>query len=360
MIYYYGGAFDPFTTAHYQIIKHLMRNKNDKDLVVVGVTDNAEKEYKTSQYDRMQIVNKSLDDKWFTQGLSVIPQNERTWRYLQTHFRDGTDITVVVGEDEFAELAAGKWIHSKELIQKYQFNVFTRSKIANTGVLKNTKYKHIKYQVFSLSNAKYEDVSSTSVRDIFYRNPATKYSTVKHYIGISEFKYIKENELYWQNSENYAHEEAEFLKKYADEKARNGWGEPSVTTTTIAYNGDKVLLVRRLKPPYKNYWCLCGGFFEKSDKDLMNGAAREMLEETSMDIEPSKFHQVKTYGHNFDPRMKIVDVAFSVRVPHSEMKKAKANDDAAALHWFDINELPPLAFHHATIITDWKEQQNIE
>jgi len=360
MIYYYGGAFDPFTNAHRQIVKCLMNRKGEDDIVVIGVTENDEKEFKVSQHNRMSLVRRSLDEEWFKNGLSVMPQNERTWRHLQTNFPRDAEITLVMGEDEFQALVEGKWVHSDKLIRDYQFKVFSRPKTGVPSILKNPNYAHIKYQVHEFTDAKYEGISSTNVRDIFYRNPATTYKEVQNYITIGAFKCIKDRGLYWQNGEEYAKEEAEFLKEYAKKKVENNWGEPSVTTDTIAYNGDKILLIRRLKPPYKNYWALPGGFFEKTDEDLDAGAARELLEETSMRLDARKFHQVKTYGHNFDPRMKIVDVAFSVRVPHSEMKRAKADDDAAALHWFNLDDLPNLAFHHARIIADWQAQRNEE
>lgn len=158
----------------------------------------------------------------------------------------------------------------------------------------------------------------------------------------------------------YNEKEKEFLKEYAVKKEKNHWGEPSVTTDTVAYNGDKILLIRRGNYPYKNFWCCCGGFMDLTDVDLNFTAARELKEETSLDLDPNKFKQIKTYGHNFDPRMRIVDVAFEVRVPKKEMNKIKENDDAAEVRWFNINDLPKLGFHHEQIIKDWLNKRNNE
>lgn len=133
-----------------------------------------------------------------------------------------------------------------------------------------------------------------------------------------------------------------------------------MTTDVVAYNGDQILLIRRAKWPYKNYWALPGGFFEKTDADLDAGAAREFREETTLDYEPSKFEQLKTYGHNFDPRMKICDVAFSVRIHAKDMDKAVGSDDAAEAKWFKFSELPALAFHHAQIIRDFLHKKDTE
>ena len=201
-----------------------------------------------------------------------------------------------------------------------------------------------------------DGISSTAVREILFKNPECHYSDVRDYITHVVFRYIKDNELYFQNGNDYNEKEKEFLKEYAVKKEKNHWGEPSVTTDTVAYNGDKILLIRRGNYPYKNFWCLPGGFFEKSDEDLNFGAQRELKEETGIDIDPKYFRQIKTYGHNFDPRMKIVDVAFSVRVNKKDMDKVKGLDDACDARWFQIDELPKLGFHHEQIINDFLKE----
>lgn len=139
--------------------------------------------------------------------------------------------------------------------------------------------------------------------------------------------------------------------------AERAYGEPSVTTDIIAYTEDydSILLIRRKKDPYKNYWALPGGFFEPTDEDLCYGAARELREETTLALNAKNFKQVKAYGHNFDPRMKVVDVAFSVRVPPALREFIKGSDDAAEAQWFKLDSLPMLAFHHQQIIEDWKK-----
>ena len=163
----------------------------------------------------------------------------------------------------------------------------------------------------------------------------------------------KDNKLYKQNNLNYKAEEEAFIKQYKIDKQKNGWPEPSVTVDILAYNGNQVLLIRRGNFPYKWHFCLPGGFFDLSDEDLNHTAAREFREETTIDIAPEKFKQIKTYSHIFDPRLRIIDVAFAVRVNAKDMKKAIGSDDAIEAKWFDINDLPPLGFHHRQIIDDW-------
>ena len=121
-----------------------------------------------------------------------------------------------------------------------------------------------------------------------------------------------------------------------------GWGKFANTVDVCAISGDEVMLIRRKKPPFMNYWGTVGGFFnhsefknketgemEKPDASLEHAAQREFREEAGLDIPVTKFTQIKTYSHMFDPRLRIIDTAFVVHIPGKDKKKAVAGDDAA-------------------------------
>lgn len=350
MIYYYGGTFDPITKAHEAIIRRIKKEMRDSDRLIIGIVQNDEKKYNVSVNDRLNMVKKSLD------AHEIVIQDKRTYAYLDAHYR-GEKITICMGEDEWHALCSGKWVNWDLLLKRYEFLVFYREDKNDEIVLPASINPTVTFlSVGDTTNG----ISSTAVREILFKNPECHYSDVRDYITHVVFRYIKDNELYFQNGNDYNEKEKEFLKEYAVKKEKNHWGEPSVTTDTVAYNGDKILLIRRGNYPYKKFWCCCGGFMDLTDADLNFTAARELKEETSLDLDPNKFKQIKTYGHNFDPRMRIVDVAFEVRVPKKEMNKIKENDDAAEVRWFNINDLPKLGFHHEQIIKDWLNKRNNE
>jgi len=346
MIYYYGGTFDPITKAHEAIIRTIKKEMRNSDKLIIGIVKNDEKNYNVSVNDRLNMVKKSLD------AHEIVIQDKRTYAYLDAHYR-GEKITICMGEDEWHSLCAGKWVNWDLLLKHYEFLVFYREDndeiTLPAGINPNV--------TFIGAEDATDGISSSAVREILFKNPECHYSDVRDYITHVVFRYIKDNALYFQNENDYNEKEKEFLKEYAVKKEKNHWGEPSVTTDTVAYNGDKILLIRRGNYPYKNYWALPGGFFEKTDADLNFGAQRELKEETGIDIDPKYFRQIKTYGHNFDPRMKIVDVAFSVRVSKKDMDKVKGLDDACDARWFQIDELPKLAFHHEQIINDFLKEE---
>ena len=347
MIYYYGGTFDPITKAHEAIIRKIKKEMRESDKLIIGIVQNDEKNYNVSVNDRLNMVKKSLD------AHEIVIQDKRTYAYLDTHY-SGEKITICMGEDEWHAICSGKWVNWDLLLKHYEFMVFNREDNNDEIVLP----AGINPTVTFLGTGDTTDgISSTAVREILFKNPECHYSDVRDYITHVVFRYIKDNELYFQNGNDYNEKEKEFLKEYAVKKEKNHWSEPSVTTDTVAYNGDKILLIRRGNYPYKNFWALPGGFFEKTDEDLNFGAQRELKEETGIDIDPKYFRQIKTYGHNFDPRMKIVDVAFSVRVSKKDMDKIKGLDDACDARWFQIDELPKLAFHHEQIINNFLKEE---
>ena len=347
MIYYYGGTFDPITKAHEAIIRKIKKEMRESDKLIIGIVQNDEKNYNVSVNDRLNMVKKSLD------AHEIVIQDKRTYAYLDAHYR-GEKITICMGEDEWHAICSGKLVNWDLLLKHYEFMVFNREDNNDEIVLP----AGINPTVTFLGTGDTTDgISSTAVREILFKNPECHYSDVRDYITHVVFRYIKDNELYFQNGNDYNEKEKEFLKEYAVKKEKNHWSEPSVTTDTVAYNGDKILLIRRGNYPYKNFWALPGGFFEKTDEDLNFGAQRELKEETGIDIDPKYFRQIKTYGHNFDPRMKIVDVAFSVRVSKKDMDKVKGLDDACDAKWFQIDELPKLAFHHEQIINNFLKEE---
>jgi len=129
---------------------------------------------------------------------------------------------------------------------------------------------------------------------------------------------------------------------------------PAVTTDVALITGSdhthKILLIQRANEPYKDLWALPGGFVD-IDEDLKTAALRELEEETG--IKDIEINQLKTYGAvNRDPRHRTISVVFYAQVDHE--LKAIGQDDAADAKWFPLDNLPKLAFDHASIIEDAK------
>ncbi|MBO5748957.1 MAG: NUDIX hydrolase [Muribaculaceae bacterium] len=108
-----------------------------------------------------------------------------------------------------------------------------------------------------------------------------------------------------------------------------------------------VLLIERGIEPFKGRWALPGGFM-RMDETITECARRELLEETGVDIE--FVEQFNTFSSvDRDPRERVVTVAHYALVRKSDYK-VMAGDDAVKAKWWNIKELPTLAFDHDSIL----------
>jgi 8-oxo-dGTP diphosphatase len=128
------------------------------------------------------------------------------------------------------------------------------------------------------------------------------------------------------------------------------WPRSMVTVDSVVFlrdkTGPKVLLIKRKKEPFRGRWVFPGGFLEM-DEELADGAARELAEETGLvGVELEQMHTFGTCGR--DPRGRVIGVAF-VGTVGPDNAAIKAGDDAAEAGWFDIDQLPELAFDHDKI-----------
>lgn len=120
--------------------------------------------------------------------------------------------------------------------------------------------------------------------------------------------------------------------------------------TSVISGRQNILLIQRGHYPFRGMWALPGGFVDM-DEDLAEAAARELLEETG--VQCDKLVQFATYGKpGRDPRGRVISVVFSGSVHHNEVTLS-AGDDASKAVWFDITQLPPLAFDHKEILQDF-------
>ena len=72
-------------------------------------------------------------------------------------------------------------------------------------------------------------------------------------------------------------------------------------------------------------------------EDLNIAVCREVLEETSVQLNPEHIEQLITVGTPYrDPRMWTISVAYLCFMSYNDHQVEKAADDAASTHWLDI------------------------
>ncbi|WP_333734572.1 NUDIX hydrolase [Streptomyces sp. IBSBF 3010] len=128
------------------------------------------------------------------------------------------------------------------------------------------------------------------------------------------------------------------------------------TPETIRYTADivvtrtdgHVLLIQRGWDPHKGMWALPGGHVDAGETSRA-AAARELAEETGVYAAPDELEQIGVFDQpGRDPRGRYVTVAYHLTVIPGTPVEAK--DDAVAVRWAPLDDLPPLAFDHADIL----------
>ncbi|MFD2518782.1 NUDIX domain-containing protein [Salinimicrobium flavum] len=136
--------------------------------------------------------------------------------------------------------------------------------------------------------------------------------------------------------------------------------EIAVTTDCVVFyksqKVEKVLLVKRKSEPFKDKWGIPGGFLEENET-LEDGAKRELEEETGLKV--GKVYQLRAFGTpGRDPRGRTISIAFWGEAASEE--EVKGNDDASDARWFNLQELPELAFDHQEILEFAVQQYHSE
>lgn len=112
----------------------------------------------------------------------------------------------------------------------------------------------------------------------------------------------------------------------------------------------KVLLGKRSKEPFKNFYTLPGGFVDKT-KSLDETAKEKLTRDTN--IKNVYLEQLYTFSEvNRDPRSRIISTAYYALLDHSHMElisSLKYN----SLQWLTLSEIKKsnLAFDHKKILT---------
>ena len=116
------------------------------------------------------------------------------------------------------------------------------------------------------------------------------------------------------------------------------FADPKVAAAVLVEQGGRVLLVRRAYEPFRGLWTLPAGFVD-ADEDPASAAARDCEEETGLKVRVTRVLDVIA-GREHERGADFV-IVYAAEV---ESGILRAGDDADDARWFEMLDLPPLAF----------------
>lgn len=323
--YIFSAKFNPMTKAHQEIIQELIDSYGKENVDVL--IENQENDIDIST--KFEMVSTVFPEA----TIKIV--DGTLCDFYDENYKNQENIMVISGYRHYHDIDDELHRNGQENYDAHRYN-FTIE--PNIGIL--GKNKEFPMEIVP--------ITSSDVRDRLSLNPEMKFQEISDSLSETVFNFIKSKNLYHQHSDNYKQQEQDFIQEYNDSIAAHNYPTPSNTATVVVAKGDAILLVRRKNFPYKDFWCLPGGFFELTDDSLEDTAARELLQETNISCDKDDFQLVGVWSKkDLDPRMRIIDHAYLVEV--DEGTQVVAGDDE--YRWFHKNCLPTnLAFHHSDII----------
>ncbi len=122
------------------------------------------------------------------------------------------------------------------------------------------------------------------------------------------------------------------------------FADPKVAAAVVVFNQGQILLTRRVNEPYRGYWTLPAGFVN-AHEDPQAAARRECLEETGLEVEIKEL--VDALAVSEHDRGADILLVYTACILRGELI---AGDDADRAAFFELKQLPPLAFNSTTRI----------
>lgn len=111
-------------------------------------------------------------------------------------------------------------------------------------------------------------------------------------------------------------------------------------------------LVRRTREPFADRWALPGGWLTSAESPV-DAAARTLAETTG--LAPSYLEQLYAFGAVDRSPTRVVSVVYWALLRQDDVRAQSAAHQASGrapenVQWFDVDDLPPLAFDHTKIV----------
>lgn len=310
----YIGRFQPFTNAHYAIVKHAL-SLADKVIIVIGSARRA----------------RSFRNPWTAEERKEMISSIKG-------FKD-KDIQFVLQPN--SNYNFNWWIKDvQEQVSK--LTTTDDKKIGIIGYKKDASSYYLNYfpQWDLIEMPELADgLSATEVRqDWFNHRINTSLSVPKEVFGWLERWETQFVAAYQQISKEYT-----FIEEYKRKWANAPFQPIFVTTDAMVICKGHILLIRRKNNPGKDLYGMPGGFIEPTEY-LKDSAVRELKEETHISVDKAVLKNsiklVKVFDDPYrDPRGRAITHCFLFNLNLKELPRVKGSDDAYGARWIPLGDL---------------------
>jgi bifunctional NMN adenylyltransferase/nudix hydrolase len=138
-------------------------------------------------------------------------------------------------------------------------------------------------------------------------------------------------------------QEYKMVKKYKEAWKSAPFPPTFMTVDAVVVQSGHILLVKRGDMPGKGLWALPGGFLNQ-DETMLDGAIRELKEETKIKVPvpvlKGSIKESKTFdAPNRSSRGRTITQAFFIDLGVGELPKVKGSDDAEKAFWVPFNKV---------------------
>ncbi len=124
------------------------------------------------------------------------------------------------------------------------------------------------------------------------------------------------------------------------------FADPKVAVALLVVNEGKILLVQRSNEPYRGLWSLPAGFVDAGE-DPVEAAARECREETGLEVRAIELLDLLSGLEH--PRGANLLIVYRGEILSGVLRPG---DDAEQAGFFELQDMPPLAFASTQTILD--------
>jgi bifunctional NMN adenylyltransferase/nudix hydrolase len=309
----YIGRFQPFTNAHYKIVKMALETAN-KVIIVIGSAKRARNiRNPWTAEERRDMISSIKDFSGYDIEFILQPNSNYNFNWWLKDIQE--QVSKVTNKNDKIGI-----IGYKKDSSSYYLNYFPQWKFIDVPELEN-------------------GLSATEIRDLFFEKAEIKQSAINADVYQWLLNWEKNNiELF-----NNLVSEKKFITDYK-KKWENAPFQPIfVTTDTMVICKGQILLIKRKYNPGKDLYAMPGGFLNP-DEYLKDCAVRELKEETRIDVDKSvlknSIELIKVFDEPYrETRGRGITHCFLFNLKLKELPKVKGGDDAYGARWIPLGSL---------------------